>query len=85
VSAVEARPRLRLDRLPDDSRNDLADGEGLVECDGHRCEEVAEDVLRGERHRYSADAQPRQQRRDVEAEILEGEQTDQRPECREVL
>ena len=54
--------------------------ERLVEHDGERGKEVAEDVLHGERNGDTADAQPRYERGDVHAQcVREREQHEHRP------
>jgi len=71
VDAANAR-RLEADVLDHADngidRDRVADVERLVEDDGERGEDVAEDVLHRERERDAADAQSRDQRRDGETE-----------------
>jgi hypothetical protein len=55
------------------------DQKRLVERDRQRGEEVAQDVLDGESHGDAADTQARDERRDVDAEIVQREQHDQGP------
>ena len=83
VHAADARglePHL-LDRalvLVDD--NVVAEHEGLVEDDGQRGEEVAEDVLHRQRDGDAADAEAGDERRDVDAVVLQREQNEQAPQ-----
>ena len=54
--------------------------ERLVEHDRERREQIAEDVLNGEGNRESTDAEARNQRGDIDPEVVEDEQQDSRPE-----
>ncbi len=57
-----------------------SDLEGFVEHDGQAGEQVAQNVLQGQAHRNAAHAQTGQQGGDVEAEVIEQQQKDQRPQ-----
>src|SRR5580693_2248797 len=57
----------------------VADDEGLVQSDRQRGEQIAEDVLQGERHCHAADAEAGEQGGDVDAEIAERDQDQDRP------
>jgi hypothetical protein len=59
---------------------EVADHERPVERDRQRGEQIAQHVLRGQRHGHAAHAQARDQRRDVDAEVVEREQQHQRPD-----
>ena len=58
----------------------IADGEGLVERDRHRGEQIAQHRLHGERDRDAADAEAGEQRLDLDAEVVEREQERHRPD-----
>ena len=58
----------------------VADHEGLVERDRQRGEQIAEHVLQSQRDRHAADAQAGEQRGDVDAEVVERHQDQQRPD-----
>ncbi len=49
----------------------IADHKGLVEGDRQRGEQVAQDILQGERHRHAAYAQAGKQGGDIDADIAE--------------
>ena len=58
----------------------IADRERLVERDGHRGEQIAQHGLHGEGHRDAADAEAREQRLDLDAQVVEREQERHRPD-----
>ena len=84
--AREAADPGRLDADPLDRARLVADGheiadhERLVQHDRERREQVAQDVLGGERDRDAADAEPGDQRGDVEPEVVEDQQERDRPD-----
>jgi hypothetical protein len=58
----------------------IARHEGLVEGDGKAGEEIAEHVLHRQRDGDAADAETGEQGRDVDAEVVQRHQSDQRPD-----
>ena len=58
----------------------IADHERPVERDRQRREQIAEHVLGGERDRDAADAEAGEQRLDLDAEVVERQQQDERPD-----
>jgi hypothetical protein len=60
----------------------VADHERPIERDRQRREQVAENVLSRERHRDTADAQTGQQWFDLDTEIVQRQQQDERPDGR---
>ena len=53
---------------------DIADPDGLIEDERRAGDDVFERLLRRERHRNAPDAQPGQRRREIHAEVAQGDQ-----------
>ena len=53
---------------------EVADHEGLVDDDGERCKQVAENVLNGQCHGEASHAQSRNERGDIHSEVVQGQE-----------
>jgi len=58
----------------------VADNERFVQHDGQRRQQIAQNILHGQRHGDAADAQPRHEPRDVDAQIVQNQQEHDDPE-----
>src|SRR5450631_3513810 len=58
----------------------VADHKRLVQGDRQRGKQIAENILQSQRNRNAADSEAREQRGDVDAEIIERDQNQQRPD-----
>jgi hypothetical protein len=63
------------------ARNDeVAEFERLVEKDREETKDVRQHVLRGERNRHAADAEAGDQRRDLDADVVQKQNQRERPD-----